>query len=412
MLNKLKQYFGMAWLAINENRGRSVLTMLGIIIGVGAVVLMTSLGKGAESLILGSVSSFGSDLIYINPGSPDEGLVAGSITSVDRLKYRDYLNLKKSDYLENVTPFLVYDAILVSGDENQKAQVIGTTNGYSKALNFYPQKGRFIEDFDTASSARIVVLGYKLADRLYGDKDPIGEDLKIKGLNFRIVGLMEEQGGNAFESYDDMAFIPVTTMQTYLFGVDYVQTIMAQAKGNIDQAVIQTREAVRRLHNIDNPNDELSKDDFNIITQEQAVGIFTSVSSVLTLFITLIASISLVVGGIGIMNIMYVSVNQRTREIGLRKAVGATSRDILLQFLLEAVVLTMIGGVLGVLGGVGFSFLLSKIIVRFQSTWQFQVNYEALAIALVVSVLIGIVFGLYPARRAAGKNPIEALRYE
>ncbi len=412
MLNKLKQYFAMAWLAINENRGRSVLTMLGIIIGVGAVVLMTSLGKGAESLILGSVSSFGSDLIYINPGSPDEGLVAGSITSVDRLKYRDYLNLKKSDFLENVTPFLVYDAILVSGDENQKAQVVGTTNGYSKALNFYPQKGRFIEDFDTASSARIVVLGYKLADRLYGDKDPIGEDLKIKGLNFRIVGLMEEQGGNAFESYDDMAFIPVTTMQTYLFGVDYVQTIMAQAKGNIDQAVIQTREAVRRLHNIDNPNDDLSKDDFNIITQEQAVGIFTSVSSVLTLFITLIASISLVVGGIGIMNIMYVSVNQRTREIGLRKAVGATSRDILLQFLLEAVVLTMIGGVLGVLGGVGFSFLLSKIIVRFQSTWQFQVNYEALAIALVVSVLIGIVFGLYPARRAAGKNPIEALRYE
>lgn len=412
MISKLKQYFGMAWLAINENRGRSALTMLGIIIGVGAVVLMTSLGKGAESLILGSVSSFGSDLIYINPGSPDEGLVAGSITSVDRLKYRDYLNLRKSDFLENVTPFLVYDAILVSGDENQKAQVVGTTNGYSKALNFYPQKGRFIEDFDTASSARIVVLGYKLADRLYGDKDPVGEDLKIKGLNFRIVGLMEEQGGNAFESYDDMAFIPVTTMQTYLFGVDYVQTIMAQAKGDIDQVVIQTRETMRRLHNIDNPNDELSKDDFNIITQEQAVGIFTSVSSVLTLFITLIASISLVVGGIGIMNIMYVSVNQRTREIGLRKAVGATSWDILLQFLLEAVVLTMIGGVLGVLGGVGFSFLLSKIIVRFQATWQFQLNYEALLISLAVSILIGIVFGLYPARRAAGKNPIEALRYE
>ena len=412
MISKLKQYFGMAWLAINENRGRSALTMLGIIIGVGAVVLMTSLGKGAESLILGSVSSFGSDLIYINPGSPDEGLVAGSITSVDRLKYRDYLNLRKSDFLENVTPFLVYDAILVSGDENQKAQVVGTTNGYSKALNFYPQKGRFIEDFDTASSARIVVLGYKLADRLYGDKDPVGEDLKIKGLNFRIVGLMEEQGGNAFESYDDMAFIPVTTMQTYLFGVDYVQTIMAQAKGDIDQVVIQTRETMRRLHNIDNPNDELSKDDFNIITQEQAVGIFTSVSSVLTLFITLIASISLVVGGIGIMNIMYVSVNQRTREIGLRKAVGATSWDILLQFLLEAVVLTMIGGVLGVVGGVGFSFLLSKIIVRFQATWQFQLNYEALLISLVVSILIGIVFGLYPARRAAGKNPIEALRYE
>ncbi|MCC6643334.1 ABC transporter permease [Candidatus Peregrinibacteria bacterium] len=409
---KWLQYLQMSWIAINENRGRSILTMLGIIIGVGAVVLMTSLGRGAESLILGSVSSFGNDLIYISPGSPDEGLGAGSITSVDRIKYRDYLDLKKVDFLQNVTPFLVYDAILVLADQNEKAQVVGTTNGYSKALNFYPEEGRFIEDFDNSSAARVVVLGYKLSDRLFGDQDPIDQDIKIKGLNFRVVGVMEEQGGNAFESYDDMAFMPITTLQTYLFGVDYVQTIMAQAIGSMDEAIIQTREAIRRIHNIDNPTDDLSKDDFSIISQEQAVGIFTSVSSVLTLFISLIASISLLVGGIGIMNIMYVSVNQRTREIGLRKAVGATSRDILFQFLLEAVVLTLIGGFLGVLGGLGLAFLAARIIVKFQSTWQFLVNEQALLIALIVSILIGVIFGLYPARKAAAKNPIEALRYE
>lgn len=411
-MERIFKYFKVAWIAINENRGRALLTMLGIIIGVAAVVLMTSLGRGAESLILGSVSSFGSNLLYINSGSPAEGLT-GAIISVDRVKYRDYLNLRKVDFLENVTPFLTYDAIAVAGEENEKTQVVGTTRGYSQALNFYTQKGRFIEDFDVSSSARIAVLGYKLSDKLFGDQDPIGQDIKIKGLNFRIVGIMEEQGGNAFENYDDMMFIPVTTLQTYLFGVDYLHTIMAQSKGgDITEAIVQTRDVMRRLHNIDNPENDPAKDDFQIMSQDQAVGIFTSVSSVLTLFIVMIASISLLVGGIGIMNIMFVSVNQRTREIGLRKAVGATRADILLQFLIEAVMLTFIGGLLGVLAGVGISFLLSQIIVRFQSTWQFLINEQALLIALLVSVLVGIVFGLYPARKASRLNPIEALRYE
>lgn len=410
-MGRIIKYFRIAWTAVAENKARSLLTMLGIIIGVGAVVLITSLGRGAESLILGSVSSFGTNLLYIQPGSPQEGLT-GSIITPDRIKYRDYLNLKKVDFLENVTPFLVYDAILVVADQNEKAQVVGTTKGYSKAMNFYPQEGRFIEDFDVSSSARVTVLGYKLADKLFGDQDPVGQDVKIKGLSYRIVGVMESQGGNSFESFDDMMFIPVTTMQTYLFGVDYVQTIMANAVGNIDDAVIQTRETMRRLHNIDNPEGDLAKDDFTIMSQEQALGIFTSVSSVLTLFIALIASISLLVGGIGIMNIMFVSVNQRTREIGLRKAVGATGADILLQFLIEAVLLTMVGGVMGVLSGLGISYLLSLIIVRFQPTWQFLVNQPALLIALGMAVLVGIVFGIYPARRAANLDPIEALRYE
>ncbi len=405
------KYIGVSWTAIKENRGRSFLTMLGIIIGVGAVVLMTSLGRGAESLILGSVTSFGSDLIYFMPGSL-EGDITSVVTAMDRLKYRDYQNLRKTDFLYDVTPMVVNDLSLVYGQENEKAQVIGTTKEYSSSFNFYAQSGRFLEDNDLSSANRVVVLGYKVADRMFGDQSPLNKEIKIKGQPFRVIGVMEPQGGNAFESWDDMVFVPLTAMYTYLFGVDYIHEMAARVKGDVDDAIVEARNLLRRLHRIDNPEDDLSKDDFTIMSQAQALGIFTSVSSVLTLFIVLIASISLLVGGIGIMNIMYVSVNQRTREVGLRKAVGATRRDIMLQFLVEASSLTLLGGLLGVVFGLGTSYLLSLIILRYQPTWQFLINEQALLISLMVSILIGIIFGIYPARKAARLDPIEALRYE
>lgn len=410
-MKRLIKYWKVAWRTISENRGRSALTMLGIIIGVGAVVLMTSLGRGAESLILGSVTDLGPKLIYIMPGSPDEG-ISGTILAIDRIKMRDYEALTKLDSLEEVTPFLSYDSILVAEGENENVQVHGTNSGYTKLMNFYPERGRFIEDFDLDGAKKVIVLGQEVESRLFGDQDSLGKTIKIKGHSFKVIGIMEEQGGNAFENWDDMAFIPLTTMQSYLFGVDFIQSLMANASGDVDKAIEDIQQTLRRMHNIDNPEGDLSKDDFQVMSQEQALGIFTSVSAILTLFIVMIASISLIVGGVGIMNIMFVSVNQRTREIGLRKAVGATKSDILLQFLVEASALTFIGGLIGVIFGVGTSYLLSFVVVRFQSQWKFLINEPALIISLLVSVGIGIVFGLYPARKASQLDPIEALRYE
>ncbi len=412
MINKIFKYGRVGWLSIKENLARTALTMLGIIIGVGSVILMTSLGLGAESYILGSVATFGPDLLYINPGSPDEGL-AGSITSVDRLKYRDYLALRNVDFLKDVTPFLAYDGIITYQDKNEKIQIIGGNKNYTTAVNYFPLIGRFIDDNDVSMAAKNVVLGKKLAERLFGESsNPVGQPVKIKNISFNVIGVMEEQGGNAFENYDDMAFIPITTMQSYLFNVDFVMTIIARATVPMEEAITLTKETVRKLHRIDNPDDIPAKDDFNVVSQEQALDIFKTVSNVLTYFIVAIASISLLVGGVGIMNIMYVAVNQRTREIGLRKAVGATGFDILLQFLIEAVLITVIGGLIGIVAGLGLAFLISLIVKNFLANWAFGVNWGAVLASSLISVLIGVVFGLYPAKKAAAKDPIESLRYE
>ncbi len=411
LIKNIYKYARISVVTIRENLGRTFLTMLGIIIGVSAVIMMTSLGGGAEKFILGSVTEFGPDIIYISPGSPDEGLT-GSITAIDRLKYRDYLALRDVDFLQDVTPFNAVDGLLTFGSTTEKTQVIGANKNYPKAFNFRVGEGRFLDDNDFNSRTRVVVLGLKMAGKLYGDKNPVGTKLKINSVNFEVIGVMEEQGGNAFEDYDNMAFIPLTTMQTYLFGVDYVMTIVARVKGDFNEGIEKTKRYIRALHRIDNPQDDPAKDDFQIITQVQVLDIFGVVADVLTYFVVAIASISLIVGGVGIMNIMYVSVNQRTREIGLRKAVGATNRDVLLQFIVEAGMISFLGGLIGIVCGIGLSFLITLVIRQFLDKWAFVVNVEAVLIASLVSILIGVFFGYYPARKAAFQDPITALRYE
>jgi putative ABC transport system permease protein len=411
MIDKIFKYSRISWISIRENLGRTFMTMLGIIIGVGSVILMTSLGRGAEGYILGSVAQFGPDIIYIASGSSDEG-ITGAVLAMDRLKYSDYLALKNVDFLYDVTPFNAYNAIVAYGDENRNIEIVGANKNYLTAFNFHVGAGRFFDDNDYNTSARVVALGMKVADKLFADQNPIGLTLKIKNTNYRVIGVMAEQGGNASEDYDNMVFIPLTTMRTYLFGVDYVMSIAARVRGDLDQGIEKTKDYIRMLHRIDNPEGLASKDDFQVISQVQALEIFGTVADVLTYFITAIASISLLVGGIGIMNIMYVTVNQRTREIGLRKAVGATNFDVLLQFIVEAAMISFIGGIIGIISGLTLSYLFYLVIIKFISTWVFAVNLEAILISSVVSILIGIFFGFYPARRASRNNPIEALRYE
>lgn len=394
-----------------ENKSRSFLTMLGIIIGIGSVILMVSVGKGAESLILASVQSFGNRSIFVQPGGGKQG-GPPSITAVDKVKYKDYLAMRNLDYIEDVTPMLVFSTVVTYQSENQKVRVIGTNENYLKSINTDVQKGRFLSLEDQANSTKVAVIGYKNSEKLFGDQDPIGRNLKINGKNFQVIGVMDVQGTRFFQNFDERIMVPISTMKNELFGVDYLQVVMANAKGNIPDVITDLREFLRKRHAIYNPENDPDKDDFKVVSQVDAADTFRQVSDVLTISLVAIAAISLLVGGIGIMNIMLVAVSERTREIGLRKAVGANNSDIMLQFLIESGVLTFIAGALGVVGGIFSSWLISVVLVRFQPDWRFIVTLDSVLVAFGVSVMIGILFGIYPARSASKLDPIECLRSE
>ena len=410
-MQRILKFIKISLTSLMENKTRSFLTMLGIIIGIGSVILMVSVGKGAESLILTSVQSFGNRSIFIQPGGGTRG-GPPSVTAVDKVKYKDYLAMRGLNYLEDVTPMLVFSTVLNYQSENQKVRIIGTNENYTKTINTDVQKGRFLSPEDQINSAKVVVLGYKNVEKLFGDQDPIGKNVKIDGKDFQVIGVMAVQGTRFFQDFDERAMVPISTMKNELFGVDYLMVIMANAKGNINEDMDDLRNFIRKRHAIHNPEGDPNKDDFKVLSPVDAASTFQQVSDVLTISLVGIAAISLLVGGIGIMNIMLVAVSERTREIGLRKAVGANNSDIMLQFLIESAVITFIAGALGVVGGISLSWLISLILVRFQPNWQFIVTGESVLLAFGVSVLIGIIFGIYPARSASKLDPIECLRSE
>ncbi len=410
---RLIKFARIALVSLKENKKQAVLTMLGIVIGIAAVIAILSLGKGAEKLILSSVESFGNRSIFVQPGGGTRG-GPPSVTALDKVKFKDYLALLKLEYLEDVTPILVKQGTVAFGNVVQKTPIVGSNENYSTALRINMLDGRDLESFDINNSAKVVVLGLKMARELFGEQDPIGERVKVNNINFTVIGVYDKQGQRFFQDFDKRIVIPISVMRNEIMGVDYVTSILANVKSDytIEEVVDDLRFFIRKRHALFNPDNDPNKDDFRVVSQVDSAKTFQGISDAISIFLVMVAAISLLVGGIGIMNIMFVSVSERTREIGLRKAVGATGGDILLQFLIEAVVITFTAGLIGVVLGIGFSYLASLIIVQFSEQWQFIVTIDSVVVAFVVSVLIGLTFGLYPARKAARLSPIEALRQE
>jgi putative ABC transport system permease protein len=411
----LKSTIRVAYIGLKAKKSRTFMTMLGIIIGIASVIIIISVGSGAQSLILNQIQGMGSDLIGIFPGaSEEEGPPPSALGIVDT-------SLKNEDLdallLNNNVPSAVAVTYYNRGVETMQwrsnkydGTYVGTTASYLTVHEIEVEDGRFFNEDEEKDLARVVVLGSAVKDELFGSNDPIGQNIKIKKEEFKVIGVVEERGTQLFENQDNLVFIPISTCQKIMQGVNYVSLarVKVDSEENIDQAIIDIRRTLRDRHNLD----KNEPDDFSIRAQTQAVEIFATITDSLTYFLAAIAAISLLVGGIGIMNIMLIAVVERTREVGLRKALGAKNKNILSQFLAEAVVVTFGGGILGVLFGVVISFLVAFVAQELGYEWSFIISYKAILLSCSISILIGLIFGIYPARKAAKLNPIEALRYE
>jgi len=399
--------FKIAGRALARNTMRSVLTMLGIIIGVAAVIAMVAVGQGAKAQIESQIASIGSNLLMVFPGSTTQGGVHAGSGSVTTLTEDDALAIQKElSSVRLAAPSLRTVAQVVSANQNWSTGVTGSTPDYFAVRDWsFDSGGSFTQsDYDGATKA--AVIGKTVATNLFGSQDPIGQIIRIQNVPFRVVGLLSPKGQSAMgQDQDDTVIIPLSTLQKRIMGVTYVQAIMISA--NSPEETVAAEEEIQRLlhqrHHIPPKQD----DDFTVRNMTDIAAAAEASSQIMTLLLGSIASVSLIVGGIGIMNIMLVSVTERTREIGIRMAVGARSRDILLQFLVEAVVLSLAGGILGVILGVASSRIISTFV-----HWPTIISLRSIMLASVFSIAIGVFFGLYPARRAASLDPIEALRYE
>ncbi|SHG51529.1 putative ABC transport system permease protein [Salegentibacter echinorum] len=404
LLNLLK----IAYKAIVLNKLRTLLTMLGIIIGVASVIAMLAIGEGSKESIRANISSMGSNIITIRPESTSSGGVRASADEMQTLTLKDYEAINaQATLLSYATPLVNGKGQIINGSNNWPSSIYGVNPDYLNIKVIDLQSGSMFTDAEVKSASKVALIGQTVVDNVFPDgQDPVGQMIRFNNIPFKVIGVLEVKGENTFgQDQDDVVIAPYTTVQKRILAIDYINQIMASAVSENDapNAVTEVSEIMRAQHKI-SASDE---DDFSVRSMEELISTFSSTSEMLTILLVAVASISLLIGGIGIMNIMYVSVKERTKEIGLRMAVGGKGSDILMQFLIEAILISVTGGALGVLLGLGSTVFIEKFI-----NWPTSVALYSIIISFAVCAITGIFFGWYPARKASALDPITALRYE
>jgi len=413
MIFDLKTYLGTI-AALKRNKMRSFLTSLGIIIGISAVIIIMSVGAGAHSLIANQIQGMGSDLIGILPGASEDNGPPAAVMGINitTLTLDDAQEIEKDvTEISHAAAYLRGTATVTWQNKVEDTSFVGITGNYIEVeTGAEVFSGRFISEEESNQISKSVVLGSSVAEELFGTTNPIDQRVKINKESFRVIGVMKERGTAGFQDQDDQVFISLTTAQKLMLGVSHISMIRARTVGNpnMDFVVEKVKSVLREQHNIDDP----TGDDFTVRSQEESLNTLESITGALNYFLAMVAAISLLVGGIGIMNIMLVSVSESTKEIGLRKAVGATRQDISSYFLIQTLIITSLGGLIGIVIGVFVSYIISLVVNYLNYDWDFVISLSSIVIAVVFTLLVGLSFGWYPAKKAAKLDPIDALRYE
>ena len=404
-----------AYEGVIMHRSRSLLTILGIVIGITSVILILAIGASAQELVLREVQSFGPKNVFILPGKQPKGFsgFTGAIMN-DSLKDEDIIALRRKENVPDaatVMPYMEGSVTATFGSQQFSGSMLGGEQAIFRLFQLELADGTTFSDEDVAQRAGVVVIGSRVAEKLFEGDDPIGKHIKIRDKSYRVIGILKKKGQGAAAAYDSAFIMPYTTAQIYVMGVHYISHIIVEARSEsaIKTMVRDIKTTMRERHDIK----DITKDDFYTMTMEDAAALLSTVTNILTILLTAIAAISLVVGGVGIMNIMFVSVTERTQEIGLRKAVGATNQDILRQFLFEALLLTLAGGIIGILIGWGGGLAITYILgAAYGMNFKFFFPLQGAIIGVLIAMAIGFIFGIFPARQASKKSPMEALRAE